>query len=78
MKRNDSKNFRQRVETAIADKWPRDAVLFLIGQLDWAALRGDVTVTEADELERLLDPEGRYHETIEFVLTGGAPPVATG
>jgi hypothetical protein len=78
LKRNDLKNFRLQAEDAVTEKWPERAKIFLLGQLDWAVSRGDITVTEAAELEALLDPDGTYQETIEFVLTGGAPPVVKG
>ncbi len=64
-------SFKEQIEGALAkSNIPFEARMFILGQLSYAAERGDITPNEKKELEALLGKPEEFREAKQFAHYG--------
>ena len=64
-------NFVYTIREGIKNKMPRSSKLIVLGQMYYAMERGDLTIKELDELEKILGVGLKnYRQQMEYAVFG--------
>lgn len=72
-------DMKERIQTGVNNRFPVESRLIMLGQVSYAAVRGEITLRQADELEAMLELESmlpNFDQIREMGFWGDIEPAA--